>query len=125
VEDCFQGAQNGPEDGPGTSPKSMIPGVNQENNREDDFFEESGGRNPGVDDADYDPFQVSNKFTVCSFFIIYFMFIMFLFFYSGFLFFTLSLFPFCYSSHPFSQTPLPLTPFNYSPLSSPRMLTMT
>jgi hypothetical protein len=93
VEDCFQGAQNGPEDGPGTSPKNLIPGVNQENNGEDDYFEESGGRNPGVDDADYDPFQVSNKFTVCSFFIIYFIFIMFLFFYSGFLFFTLSLFP--------------------------------
>jgi hypothetical protein len=32
----------------------------------DDFFEESGGRNPGVDDADYDPFQVCNIIKACS-----------------------------------------------------------
>lgn len=58
VEDCFQETQNGPEDGPRTS----IPGGNQENNGDDGYFEESGGRNPGVDDADFDPFQVCNFF---------------------------------------------------------------
>lgn len=62
VEDCFQGTQNGPEDGPGTFSNNLIPGGDLQNNGDNDFFDESEGQNPGVDDADFDPFQVSILF---------------------------------------------------------------